>query len=63
MVIMHNDRIPDNILYRYAQQNSIEVLDNENVTVPVIKYPLLSFENDLVRHDPKQIRKVVEDLL
>ena len=63
LVITHEDRIPEHILYRYAQQNSIEVLDNENVTVPVIKYPLLSFENDLVRHDPKQIRKVVEDLL
>ena len=63
LVITHEDKIPEHILYRYAQQNSIEVLDNDKVTIPVLKYPLLSFENDLVRHDPKLIRKVIEDLL
>ncbi len=63
LIITHEDKIPEHILYRYAQQNSIEVLDNDKVTIPVLKYPLLSFENDLVRHDPKLIRKVIEDLL
>ena len=63
LVIMHKDKIPENILYRYAQQNSIEVIDNGDTDVPVLRYPLLMFENDLIRHDPVRIRKVIEDLL
>ena len=63
LVIMHKDTIPENILYRYAQQNSIEVIDNQDSDVPVLRYPLLTFENDLVRHDPAKVRKVIEDLL
>ena len=63
MVIMHNDRIPDNILYRYAQQNSIEVKDNGDTGLEVRKYSLLKFDNDLVRHDSNKIRTVLESIL
>ncbi len=63
MVIMHNDRIPDSILYRYAQQNSIEVKDNGDTGLEVRKYSLLKFDNDLVRHDSDKIRTVLESIL
>ena len=63
MVIMHNDTIPDKILYRYAQHNSIEVKDNGDTGIEVRKYSLLKFDNDLVRHDSGKIRTVVESLL
>ncbi|MBQ1307932.1 MAG: uridine diphosphate-N-acetylglucosamine-binding protein YvcK [Erysipelotrichaceae bacterium] len=63
MVIMHNDRIPDNILYRYAQQNSIEVKDNGDTGLEVRKFSLLKFDNDLVRHDSNKIRTVLESIL
>ena len=63
VVVMHNNKIPDDILYRYTCENSIEVIDNGDCNIPVKKYDLLKFDNNLVRHDPKKIRKVVEDLL
>lgn len=63
LVVMHNNKIPDDILYRYTCENSIEVIDNGDCHVPVRKYDLLKFDNNLVRHDPRKIRKVVEDLL
>lgn len=63
LVVMHNNKIPDDILYRYTCENSIEVIDNGDCHVPVRKYDLLKFDNNLVRHDPIKIRKVVEDLL
>ena len=63
MVIMHNDRIPEKILYRYAQHNSIEVKDNGDTGLEVRKYSLLKFDNDLVRHDSDKIRTVLESLL
>ena len=63
LVVMHNNKIPDDILYRYTCENSIEVIDNGDCHVPVKKYDLLKFDNNLVRHDPSKIKKVVEDLL
>lgn len=63
LVITHNDRIPDDILYRYSCENSIEVVDNGDCGIPVLKYSLLKFDNDLVRHDPLKIRQVIEDIL
>ena len=63
MVIMHNNVIPDNILYRYAQENSIEVIDNNDSGVEVRKYDLLKFDHDLVRHDPEKIKKVLESII
>ena len=63
LVVTHDDKIPEDILYRYSCQNSIEVVDNGNLDIPVKKYSLLKFDNNLVRHDPEKIRKVIEDLL
>ena len=63
LVVMHNNKIPDDILYRYTCENSIEVIDNGDCRIPVKKYDLLKFDNNLVRHDPVKIKKAVEDLL
>lgn len=63
MVIMHSDVIPEEILYRYNRQNSIEVVDNHDTGLQVIRFPLLKFDNNLVRHDPVKIRQAVESIL
>lgn len=63
MVIMHNNLIPPDILYRYAQENSIEVLDNGDAGVEVKHFDLLKFDNGLVRHDPDKVRKALESIL
>ncbi|MBQ1508482.1 MAG: uridine diphosphate-N-acetylglucosamine-binding protein YvcK [Erysipelotrichaceae bacterium] len=63
LIVRHNDYIPEEIRARYTAENSIEVLDHGNLPVPVIERELLTFRNDLVRHDPDKIRKTVEELL
>lgn len=62
-VLMHNDIIPEEILYRYSRQNSIEVIDNNDTGLQVIKMPLLKFDNNLVRHDPDKIKLAMEKLI
>ena len=62
-VIMHNDRIPEEILLRYAEEDSIEVKDNGDSGVKVLKFDLLNFDRGLVRHDPKKIAKALESIL
>ncbi|MBO7698168.1 MAG: YvcK family protein [Erysipelotrichaceae bacterium] len=62
-VIMHSDKIPQSILYRYSQHNSIEVVDNGNTGVEVIRMPLLKFDNELVRHDPAKIKIALEKII
>ena len=62
-VIMHNDRIPEEILLRYAEEDSIEVKDNGDSGVKVLRFDLLNFDRGLVRHDPKKIAKALESIL
>ena len=63
MVVRHNNTIPQSILYRYYAEDSIEVVNNGGISVPVIERDLLDFSNNVVRHDPEKIRTVVEELL
>lgn len=64
LVICSNDTIPDNILDRYASQHSKPVYLKENDhDYQIMEANLLSFEHDLVRHDPNKILKVFLDLL
>ena len=63
MIIMHKDIIPENILYRYAQENSIEVIDNNDCGIEVRKFDLLKFDHDLVRRDPEKIAIALESVL
>ena len=62
-VLMHSDEIPESILNRYERQNSIEVIDNGDSGLEVIKMPLLKFDNNLVRHDPVKLREAIRNLL
>ena len=63
IVIMHNNKIPVEIVERYLYRDSIEVKNNHNCDIEVKEYDLLNFDKGLVRHDPVKIRKVVEELL
>ena len=63
LVVRHNNVIPQDILYRYYAEDAVEVVNRGGVNVPVIERDLLDFSNNNVRHDPKKIGKVVEELL
>jgi hypothetical protein len=60
---MHSDKIPDDILHLYYRQNSIEVLDKGDCGVEVLKFQMLKFDHNLVRHDPARIRFALESIL
>lgn len=62
-IVKHSETIPEEIKERYLKQNSIEVINNKNTKQNVIEAELLDFSNNLVRHDPNKIKKVVEGLL
>jgi len=63
MVIMHNNIIPKEILYRYSFENSIEVVDNGDSGVEVLKFDLLKYDNHLIRHDSDKISVALESIL
>ena len=63
MAIIHSDIIPEDILERYHNQNSIEVIDHGNCGIDVLQRPLLKFDYNLVRHDPKMVKMAIEELL
>jgi uncharacterized cofD-like protein len=64
MVVMADDVIPDDILKRYHDEGSIEVLMSEqHHDYEVMKCSLLDFSKDLVRHDSEKIRESLELIL
>ena len=63
MALIHSDVIPEMNRMRYQRQNSIEVIDQGNCDIPVIRKPLLKFENGLIRHDPLLVKEAVKELL
>ena len=63
IVVKHKETIPDNIKELYKKQNSIEVINNNDIKQKVIETELLDFENNLVRHNVNKIRKVIEGLI
>ncbi len=63
LVVKHSEVIPFYIKNRYLKQNSIEVMDKGDLKQPVIECELLSFDRDLVRHDPKKIKRITEEIL
>lgn len=56
LILKHSDIIPDYIRQRYAKQNSIEVVDYHDTDYKVVEMDLLTFENDVVRHDVNKVR-------
>ncbi len=63
LVLKHSDEIPQYIKDRYIKEEAIEVIDEGNDGVPVMKRKLLNFKNDKVRHDPKKIKRVIKKIL
>jgi len=63
LVVKHNEKIPEAILQRYKNENSIEVVIKDEIDIPVVSYEMLSFARQLVRHDPEKIALVLKDLL
>lgn len=63
VAIMASNEVPKQIQYAYAKENSIEVVDNHDSGIEVLKYDLLTFDNNLARHEPLKIKKVVESLI
>ena len=63
VTIVHNNTIPTEIMNRYLARDCIAVKDNGNCKIEVLSRDLLNFDKGLVRHDPKKIRKVVQELL
>ena len=63
IVVTHCNELPKDIVEKYSAQNSIEVKNNHNTAQKVIEADLLDFSNNLVRHDSRKIKKVIEELL
>ena len=64
MVVMADDRIPDEILKRYHDEGSIEVKMMEvGHDYEIMKCSLLDFSKDLVRHDSDKIRESLQLIL
>ena len=63
-VVVPADPLPEDILERYYAESSTPVSVTEmNHDYEIIRLPLLSFENQLIRHDSRRIQEAVEYLL
>ena len=63
-VVVADDEIPSGILNRYHKENSTYVdVTKQNHDYQIVRCPLLSFERNLIRHDPKKIEAAVESLM
>lgn len=64
MVVMAEEAIPSDILKRYHEEGSIEVVMKQtHHDYEVMKCPLLDFSRDLVRHDSQKIKNSLELIL
>lgn len=63
IVVKHNEVIPEYILEKYRDENSIEVLNHNNIKQVILERELLDFSKGLVRHDSDKIKAVTEELL
>ena len=63
-VVVADDPLPQSAIERYAAQDSTPVMVRDASHDYAI-YPkqLLTFDNDLIRHDPQRIEAAVRDLL
>lgn len=64
IVITHNNRASDAMLKKYEEMGSEPVrLESQQHTYEVLSRDVLSFDEDLIRHDSNKIRDVVVELL
>ncbi len=63
-VIISNDEIPETLIEKYLNEDSTPIKQiYEYHDFDLIKEPLLTFEDNYIRHDSNKIKKVVEKLL
>ena len=63
-VLVADDRIPEEILKRYEGNGSMAVkLAEPEHAYRIILRNLLTFDNGLIRHDPKKIQSAAEELI
>ncbi len=63
-VVMASDKVPDLTLDRYEMQGSAPVMIRDSIhPYEIRKESLLTFENDLIRHDAYKIELAVRSLL
>ncbi|MFV0380009.1 MAG: uridine diphosphate-N-acetylglucosamine-binding protein YvcK [Anaerorhabdus sp.] len=63
-VIVASDEIPDKLIRKYQDEGSTKVIcKSKNYRIPLNYEPLLSFADDLIRHDALKVKRVVEKLL
>lgn len=63
-VMVSKDAIPASILQRYEQEGSTQVtLKEKEHAYEIIEEELLSFENELIRHDSAKVEKAVQDIV
>jgi len=64
IVVFANDEIPEGILQRYREENAAPILIKEKKhDYKIVKLPLLSYQNNLIRHDAEKVREVLERIL
>jgi len=63
LVVKHNDIIPDIVRKRYLDTNSVEIIDHNDISVPVIGMDLLDFSNNQAKHSATKIKEAVMKLL
>lgn len=63
-VIISSDPLPQNIIRKYYDQGSTPVfIRDANHPYQIIRKSLLSFEDELIRHDPSKIEQAVKSLV
>lgn len=64
VVVTHNNEIYEETLEKYRNQGSFPICTCcEEHSYDIIKADILTFENQLVRHDSEKIRKVMEQIM
>lgn len=62
--VMHENTICDKIRNKYTQMGANEVtVQSEHHEYRVIRRDILTFENELIRHDSNKVRDIMEELI
>ncbi len=63
-VVCHNNAISEKLINKYKDMGASEVkIRDAKHSYEVLKYDILTFEHDLVRHDANKVRIMMEELI
>lgn len=62
-VITHSDKIPSKILDKYIKMDQQEVIEKTKIKQRILRYELLEFDNDLIRHNSDKIAKAIMEIM